>query len=250
MRIGQEQIQEFYTEGFTVIDSVFTQEEIAHAKGCFERLWKVAQGLNSQDTNINESEFVFEKGGLNRIVWCGGVEQDLLNLSVDQRILIPVSQLLNTSTFDQLLNQAHFKMPGEYIEFKWHQDSEHRRYGTHMWNDVDKRGSYVQTLLAIDEMTLENGPVVIIPKSNQLGHLDLKNDSSYLDNVQQYHKVKLTLKPGDMALFGPYTVHSSSANLSNSPRRVLINGYSYPGANGRVYPGAGLGKTIDLNNYK
>ena len=61
MRIGQEQIQEFYTQGFTVIDSVFTQEEIAHGKGCFERLWKVAQGLNSQDTNISLVRILWAK---------------------------------------------------------------------------------------------------------------------------------------------------------------------------------------------
>ena len=27
-------------------------------------------------------------------------------------------------------------------------------------------------------------------------------------------------------------------------RRVLINGYAYPGANGRIYPGEGAGRTL------
>jgi hypothetical protein len=39
-------------------------------------------------------------------------------------------------------------------------------------------------------------------------------------------------------------VHGSTANHSALPRRVLINGYACPGANGRVYPGAGSGRRL------
>jgi hypothetical protein len=44
--------------------------------------------------------------------------------------------------------------------------------------------------------------------------------------------------------FGPYAIHGSTPNESAVPRRVLINGYAYPGANGRVYPGEGSGRTL------
>jgi len=45
--------------------------------------------------------------------------------------------------------------------------------------------------------------------------------------------------------FGPYTAHMSKANTSDHYRRVLINGYATPGANHRVYPGAGLGRVLE-----
>ncbi|HEY6322362.1 MAG TPA: hypothetical protein VJA16_12460 [Thermoanaerobaculia bacterium] len=38
-------------------------------------------------------------------------------------------------------------------EFEAHQDSEHRRYGTAEWRDVGGRGSYVQSVVAIDDST-------------------------------------------------------------------------------------------------
>jgi hypothetical protein len=44
--------------------------------------------------------------------------------------------------------------------------------------------------------------------------------------------------------FGPYAVHGSTSNESKYSRRVLINGYAYPGANGRVYPGEGSGRRL------
>jgi ectoine hydroxylase-related dioxygenase (phytanoyl-CoA dioxygenase family) len=49
---------------------------------------------------------------------------------------------------------------------------------------------------------------------------------------------------GSVLFFGPYAIHGSTPNESAVPRRVLINGYAYPGANGRVYPGEGSGRTL------
>ena len=44
----------------------------------------------------------------------------------------------------------------------------------------------------------------------------------------------------------PYTAHASFENTSESYRRVFINGYAYPGANARVYPGDGAGRTLHV----
>jgi len=245
--LSKEQVDEFYERGFIILKNVFDQSEIDSVKNSFENLYSMATQMDGNTQEIEGSHFVFEKGGLNRIVWCGGKEKSLLEFSKDNRILNPVSDILSVDTLNQIINQAHFKMPGERIEFKWHQDSEHRRYGTDMWKDVDGRGSYVQTILAIDEMTKENGPLLFVPNSNQNGHLDLQNNQDLLRKVHEMEKVTLELEPGDLALFGPYTIHSSSVNLSNSPRRVLINGYAYPGANSRLYPGVGLGRELAVS---
>jgi ectoine hydroxylase-related dioxygenase (phytanoyl-CoA dioxygenase family) len=54
----------------------------------------------------------------------------------------------------------------------------------------------------------------------------------------------ITGPAGSVIFFGPYAVHGSTPNASSVPRRVLINGYAYPGANGRVYPGEGSGRVL------
>ena len=76
-----------------------------------------------------------------------------------------------------------------------------------------------------------------------------KEDPSIIDEMlEKYEAVDVMLKAGDVAFFGPYVFHSSSLNKTDSPRRVLINGYAQPGANKREYPGVGLGRHLKLNS--
>jgi ectoine hydroxylase-related dioxygenase (phytanoyl-CoA dioxygenase family) len=52
------------------------------------------------------------------------------------------------------------------------------------------------------------------------------------------------MSAGSVLLFGPYSVHGSQPNTSARPRRTFINGYAYPGANARIYPGEGAGRLL------
>ena len=52
------------------------------------------------------------------------------------------------------------------------------------------------------------------------------------------------MRAGSVLVFGPYAIHRSLPNRSGVPRRVFINGYAYPGANARVYPGEAAGRTL------
>lgn len=217
---------------------------------CTEALYQESLNLNKTTQVFKGSQFVFEKNALHRVVWAGAHQDKLLKFGEDLRITTPVSQLLGSVEMDQLINQVHFKMPGDDIEFEWHQDSQHRGYGTSDWNDINGKGSYVQTLVAIDEVTKEKGPVQFIPTSYKVGHMGLdkiENKESVLD----ISKAKLILmEQGDMALFGPYVPHSSTKNVSSSPRRVLINGYAYPEANSRKYPGEDSGRRLSIKKSK
>lgn len=241
-------VKDFYTNGYCVAEGLFHSDDIQKIKSSFDKLYQASKSLDETQM-LKLAQFVFNEDALNRIVWCGGYDEFLLDVGADERILKVVSKILESNEMVQLINQAHFKLPGQKVEFKWHQDSEHRRYGTHMWEDVDGRGSYVQSLLAIDDMKPDNGPLKFIPKSNQEGHLNYKEDPSIIDEMlDKYEAVDVMLKAGDVAFFGPYVFHSSSLNKTDSPRRVLINGYAQPGANKREYPGAGLGRALKLDS--
>lgn len=183
---------------------------------------------------------------IDRIVWCGAAQPNLLKLAEDPRLLAPSSQLLGSQTMQHIICQAHFKLPADGVSFAWHQDSEHRRFGTRFWNDVNGKGSYVQTIIAIDEMNTKNGPLMIVPRSSQWGHLSLNHRKYQIEFTPQDGILTLTMEPGSVLFMGPYTVHASLPNQSNSPRRVFINGYCYPGANERQYPGKGAGRMLTL----
>ncbi len=238
------QIERFFSIGWLLLPRLFKPREIKQMGRAFDRLCRRAERLPTAG-DYRGSRFVIDREGphgalrIHRVVWCGACEPVLGDYGADPRLLRPVAELLGSATMNQLINQAHFKMPGDGVKFAWHQDSTHRRYGQPVWTDVNGRGSYVQTAVAIDAMSERNGPLRFIPGSCWLGHVA---DPGY--RVPEEHAVILTMEPGDVVMFGPYTFHSSEPNRSGVPRRALINGYAVPGANRRVYPGQGSGRLL------
>ena len=251
-------IGRYYDDGFLILEGLFSREEVAGMAEATERLRAVgrelAAALPANDDGVAEykvehagSQFVF--GGTNgsrrllRVVWAGGCEPAFLACGRDARLTAVVGQLFGSATAVHLLNQLHAKYPNDGLEFEPHQDSEHRRYGTPEWRDVDGRGSYIQTVVAIDDSTPENGPFIFYPRSGRRGHLD---PAAVRRRYKNRPGVPALLKAGSAAFFGPYVVHRSAENRGSIPRRIAINGFALPGANSRPYFGSGTGVPVDL----
>lgn len=240
----------FHAHGYVVLRSLFSEAEVGEVRAAFGRLHAAAQCLRTTGDH-DGAWFVLDAPPgqdvvVKRIVWAGGAEPALLALSADRRLLDPVLQLLGTDRCEQLLCQAHFKMPHDGVSFDWHQDIQHRDKGGGTWRDVNGRGSFVQTLLLVDDMRGDNGPLLFLP--DDAVRLDARGwlavDAAGRGAVDESRAVTVTGRAGDVLLFGPYAVHGSLPNDSDSSRRVLINGYAAPGANSRVYPGRGAGRVL------
>ncbi len=259
--VSQPEIRRFYDDGYLIIENLYSGDEVAALAEASERLRavgrEIAEGLPASsgegdskgETKIEHagSQFVF--GGTNgsrrlsRVVWAGGCEPALLAVGRDVRLTAIVGQILGSDTAVHLLNQLHAKYPNDGLEFEPHQDSEHRRYGTREWQDVDGRGSYVQAVVAIDDTTPENGPLIFYPGSGRRGHL---HPASVRRRFKDRPGVPALLKAGSAAFFGPYVVHRSAENRGAAPRRIVINGFAFPGANSRDYFGSGTGVPVPL----
>jgi ectoine hydroxylase-related dioxygenase (phytanoyl-CoA dioxygenase family) len=257
-KLSPADVRRFYDDGFLIVEDLFSREEVAVLAAAAEGLRAVGRelaaalpasqgGAEEQKVESSGSQFVF--GGANgtrrllRVVWAGGCEPAFLDFGRDLRLTSIVGQLFGTSTAVHLLNQLHAKYPHDGLEFEPHQDSEHRRYGTPEWRDVDGRGSYVQAVVAIDDSTPDNGPLVFYPGSGRQGHLD---PASVRRRFGDRPGVPALLAAGSAAFFGPYVVHRSAENRGTLPRRIAINGFALPGANSRHYFGAGTGVPFDL----
>lgn len=259
MTLSPQHTAEFFDQGWTVVPGLFTVVEMRGARAAFERLYATSQRLRTTQNHAG-AYFVLEPPAdgaviVKRIVWAGGAEPELLALAADSRLVDPALDLLGSDHCEQLLCQAHFKMPHDGVSFDWHQDVQHRDKGPGTWQDLNGRGSYVQTIMLVDDMTLDNGPLKFIPRRAVLGDPDARLSASSFDYgtpmangaslpFDESQAVTVTGSAGSVLFFGPYAIHGSTANESAVPRRVLINGYAYPGANGRVYPGVGSGRTL------
>ena len=243
--LSEAQLEEFDEQGFLVVPDVFSSAEVAEMEEAFRRLAKRA-GRIDETQMVEGSQFVVTDDVIHRVVWCGGCEPILLKYGADQRLVSMAKQLLACEMVQQLINQAHFKYPGDGVVFEWHQDSRHRRYGTELWDDVGVRGSFIETATAIDPMTETNGPLRFIPSSHKAGHIDPDPETGELpeDAFDARRAESVLMAPGSVALFGPYTIHSSGANHSSIARRLFLNGFAHPRANSRDYPGDGSGRML------
>ncbi len=246
--------ERYLQDGYVVVRDVFTPSEISSIRRAFERLESTARTLR-ETSMVDGTQFVVEAEPdsapedvrIQRIVWCGAAEPILSQFGRDPRLLRLAARLLGGREFDQLINQAHFKFPGDAVEFQWHQDSRHRRYGTDLWTDVDGRGSFVELVTAVDPMTTENGTIEIIPGTQELGHVECGPDKKLPEGVFDCDDaIAVELAPGDVVAFGPFVIHGSKPNRSGVPRRSFLNGFALPGANHRVYPGEGAGRRVRL----
>jgi len=253
--LTNEEIERFWEIGWITRKALFGADEVRQMQACFDNLESMADDLNGTGPR-DGSHFVI--GGSNgsriikRVVWAGGSQPYLLDIGQDPRLTVPCSQLLRSNKMDQLLSQAHFKRPGDGVVFGWHQDVQHRDKGDGTWTDVNGTGSFVQTLIAIDRMTADSGPLQFIPGSSKWGRVDFGNhdydnpdyESADPPQFRAEEAVTILAEPGDTLFFGPFTAHASFENKSKHYRRVFINGYAYPGANRRQYPGDGAGRSI------
>ena len=254
MKLSQQQIDEFYDVGWITIPDLFGPQDVEVMRRCFDDLLPRARKL--RPTQVSDgSYFVLDQDSddviIKRVVWAGGCQPELLKIGEDPRLLGPALQLLGSDSADHLLSQAHFKRPGDGVHFDWHQDIGHRDRGPGTWNDVNGRNSYVQTALCVDDMNIENGPLMLLKGSGKWGRIDF-GQFDYNDDYnsrlpvcfEEKNIVTVTARAGSVLFFGPYTVHASFENTSNSSRRVLINGYAYPGANHFKYPGESSGRAL------
>ena len=244
--------EEFFGLGYAVVPAVVPPGEIACIASAFDRLEEIGRALD-RATTVGGSLFVIGRADatraprIDRVVWCGAAEPVLLRAGRSPRILELAAELLGSDSFDHIINQAHIKSPGDGLSFGWHQDSAHRRYGTDLWRDVNGRGSFVQVIVAVDPMTRENGALAVVPNTPRLGHVPVDpNGSLPADALTERDAVLIEADPGTAVLLHPFAVHASGPNLSRSKRRAFINGFASPGANHRVYPGAGTGVRLSI----
>jgi hypothetical protein len=248
-----DEIHDYFGVGWIVRRALFAEKEVARIIDCFDELEDTANGLTETGPHRGSHFVLGDKGGeriIERVVWAGGCQRYLLEIGSDPRLTAPCSQLLHSESMDHLLSQAHFKRPRDGVSFDWHQDIQHRDKGNGTWTDIDGYGSFVQTVIVLDEMTPDSGPLLFVAGSSKWGRIDFGTPGRQgrpqgpPARFREKDVVTIAAQPGDTLFFGPYTVHASFENTSNRYRRILINGYASPGANHRVYPGEGSGRRL------
>ncbi len=147
-------------------------------------------------------------------VWDGR----FLKFCTTPSLLDHVEQLIGPNI---VLFSSHIisKAKGDGLAVPWHQDG--------IYWDLEPM-DVVTLWLAIDESTVENGCMRVIPRTHTLGPLEHVKETNpegkVLDRglkpefVDEAQAVNCELKPGDCSFHAPYLIHGSTRNTSQKRR--------------------------------
>lgn len=231
-------IEDYQKKGFAIIRGVFNTQEVSEISDAIDSIKTEGLKHNSSFRHQNLLFLIQDDIQLGRILrfchWPSYINKTLEKYRTDLRILKILEPLIGNN-LKQVLNQVIWKTPGsDQTSYGYHQDSRFRRPASAYRNMSD---SLVQSTLAVDKHTLDNGCLTFIERSHLLGDLNYykKGISVFEENINDsaleflgidhLPKVNIILEPGDFAIWHPYLLHGSAPNNSSVDRRTITSGH-------------------------
>jgi ectoine hydroxylase-related dioxygenase (phytanoyl-CoA dioxygenase family) len=229
---------QLHSEGYAVVRGFFDPDEMRQIGLETDRMYQ--EGLKHHTTYRDKNllfEVLDDPQARRRVViqahWTPWISPYLERMRRPPKYLDVLGPLLGPD-IKQLVHQLHWKPPGaKYTYYRFHQDAKFRNksavrnllYGS------------LNTGLAIDRQTVENGALRIVPKSHLRGYLGLSEDQTIMTGqtpdedlirvgLDPASIITCTMEPGDLLLWTLYTVHGSSPNISAGDRRFMISSYA------------------------
>ena len=228
--LTQEQKDTFWQTGFLVIEDAITEEGLEGLRNVFSRWVEESREYKSDygETLDGRPRFDLqpghsaEKPGLRRIQSPEEVSDLFANIMRNAATVDFCAELIGPSIrFHH--GKVNSKLPGTATQVKWHQDFPFEP----MSND-----DMITALLFVDDVTLENGPLEVLPGTHKgpihshwnKGVFTGSVDQEIID-AQNNKIVKCTGKAGSVCLMHARLLHGSAPNLSDSSRTLYITTY-------------------------
>jgi len=234
--LTEEQIAFYHEKGYIVVEKVLDEEKLITLREVTDQVVEGARGL-TQHTDVYDLEdsHIPEEPRVRRVKNPSKVHPVYRALSRDTTILHIVSQLIgpNIRFHSEKLNM---KSAGYGAPVEWHQDW---AFYPHTNDDVLAVGIF------LDDCTLENGPLMVIPGSHKGPIYDHHAEGLFCGAIHPSCKVNyedavpLTCNAGGMTIHHVRAVHGSAPNRSDKPRRLLLFAYAAVDA----WPLMGMGQS-------
>lgn len=226
-------IDEYWERGFARVPGVFPAGEIAELAGYFDEILERATGLRSiSKQGLTEFRVVPIDGKptLKFAKWASASHAGLNAFRTSPRLMELVMPLLGPD-LNSITNQMHYKNPGDGVSFQMHQDCAFRKPDA---SYRDLWANFLQTAIAVDPATEENGCLQLVPYSHRErkallegGYEGWESNSANRRALEALPPAENGLMdPGDVLIWNPYTIHGSQPNRSARSRRVYINGFA------------------------
>ena len=219
MKLSEEQLQTFRTEGYIYIPEAFNAEEVAVLR-------EAAQLVFATD----RKEIWREKSGAPRTAFACHTYNEALNiLASHPRLVEPVLQYFGEDVYmHQFKINAKAAFTGDV--WQWHQD-----FPTWHKDDGMPEPRAMNISVFLDDVMPINGPLMLVPRSHTSGMLQSGHDTSTtnyplwtLDNDTVARLVEEgggivapTGKAGGLMMHHGNLVHGSAGNITPFPRKIV-----------------------------
>lgn len=212
-------VARFQREGFIAIENVFSAAELQTSKQalsdlvagqCLECKPEFERGSNVEGLSADERERLVRK-----LMWFCKHEPRLEQMAAHPALLKIVKAILR-SDVTMIQDMALLKPPHVGSEKPWHQDA--------AYFSMEPVEMILGTWSALDDATIENGCMHVIPGSHLSGpkpHYHDRDCQLPDDLVQVDQAVAVPLKPGGVLFFSGLLHHGTPPNRSPARRRAL-----------------------------
>jgi len=219
-------------QGFVLVPQVFDAETVARmraeADAMLERVveagtrveatWKGnwrEKPTNGVGMGMGDSAVVEMASAVSSIHNVQYHSSYFMQVLVNERFTSVVAELIGPNV--QLHHtKYHVKPPGIGSPFPMHQDYPFFPHEQH---------TMLAAAIHIDDSTVENGCLCVVPGSHKLGPIQHVSEGSHylpLDEWPLDRAVAAEVRAGDVLIFNYLTVHGSYVNHSTRPRRLLL----------------------------
>ena len=209
-------LKEYERRGVVVIPSVFTEEECDRIKS--EAYGVTDDQIKAAGYRHAPSEQAYNKKSL---IFFPALANTYLNdIRVDDRMQNLVRTFLGDDV-RQINNQIYFREQDDLDTFAWHRDTIFRE--DHIFTS-GLATDYLQTIIAIDDITEDNSPVEFIEGSHEWPAFKHPHNLRIFERGA-YSGKKYMAKKGDMMVWSVMIVHGSEENKSTDSRMTYMNGF-------------------------
>ncbi len=244
--ISNEQVGFYKSEGYLVVEGLFSQDEIGELKRVIAAFVERGSSMTQSDGVIElEESHTTDQPRIRRIIKPDDQHPVFRDFVRKPQYVDVVSRLIGPNI------RLHFakinlKLAGFGAPVQWHQDW---AFYPHTNDDV------LVSAVLIDDIVEDNGALLVLPGTHKGPVFDHHHKGRFTGALNpktcglDFSKaVKLTASAGSLILFSARMVHGSDLNRSQRPRRVLY--YELAAADAWPLSGTYTGPLIpDLETY-
>tara|TARA_R110000782_G_scaffold158433_4_gene250551 strand:- start:298 stop:1230 length:933 start_codon:yes stop_codon:yes gene_type:complete len=232
--IAYELIEQYQEQGYLLLDTLFSAQEIEHFRKAAQRMLK-DDHLKQQAEVITEPE----SGDIRSIFKVHSISPAFKMLASDHRLVRLAEYILNDQVYIHQ-SRLNFKPGFRGKEFYWHSDFE----TWHVEDGMPNMRALSMSITLTENHEL-NGPLMLIPgshkdyvvcaggtpprhfqKSLKKQEYGVPSDEALTELISRNGITTVTGKPGSVTIFDCNTMHGSNGNITPYPRSNVFLVYN------------------------